>query len=172
MMTLMKRTSLFLVPFAFCAIGISAFIFAGCSREETKESPSAAPTEEPAVHRMQDETYVKTLTADRTRYVELVRERNAIAEKMRAMVEAKKAELKTDDLNKVKAVLDKDPAWKALYAACEQANARVERQRQETLKDVREKLNEGSRAGGQAAAPAPKAGSVPQAASPLKAISK
>ena len=171
MMTLMKRTSLFLVPFAFCAIGISAFIFAGCSREEAKESPSAVPSAA-ATGRMQDATYVKTLTADRTRYVELVRDRNAIADKMRAMVEAKKAELKTDDLSKVKAVLDKDPAYQALYAECEKANARVERQRQETLKDVREKLNEGSRTGGQAAAPASKAGSVPQAASPLKAISK
>ena len=171
-MTLKKRTSLFLVPFAFGAIGISAFIFAGCSREETKESPSAAPTEKPAVHRMQDETYVKTLTADRTRYVELVRDRNAIADKMRAMVEAKKAELKTDDLNKVKAVLDKDPAYRALYAECEKANARVECQRQVALKDVREKLKESSQTGGQAAAPAPQAGSVPKAASPVKVISK
>lgn len=122
---------------------------------------------------MEDESYLKTLSADRARYVALVRDRNAIAEKMRAMVEAKKAELKTDDLGKVKAVLDKDAAWQALYAECEKANARVERQRQEALKDVRKKMNEGkgssSGASGKGSASPLKA---PQKPVPVKKISK
>ena len=171
-MTLKKRTSSFLVPFVLCTMGSLAFVFAGCSREETKVSPSPAPSA-PAANRMEDESYLKTLSADRVRYVALVRDRNAIAEKMRAMVEAKKAELKTDDLDKVKAVLDKDAVWQALYKECEAANARVERQRQEAQKDVRKKMNEskGSLSGtsGKDSASPLKA---PQKPVPVKKISK
>ena len=109
---------------------------AGCRKEEPKRlvDPSSP---ESYVH---DQAFMGGLKAARAKQGELIRERNAIAEKMKGMIEAKKAELKTEDLAKVKAVLDEDPAWQALYVQCTNANEVVRRHRQETLGKVRERI--------------------------------
>ena len=56
------------------------------------------------------------------------------------MIEAKKRELGTDDLAKVKAALDGDPAWKELHRQFEEATAKIEASRKATLKTVRERI--------------------------------
>lgn len=116
-------------------MGAFGLFLVGCEKrpEGAQEVPAVQP-------RHEDAAYQKALSADRVRYAELVRERNAIAEKMKALVEAKKAELKTDDLEKVKAALEVDPTWRALTAACSNAQAYVERQRQVALGDVRARM--------------------------------
>ena len=80
------------------------------------------------------------LAAERVKHSDLMRARNEIARKMEAMIEAKKAEMKTDDLKEIKVELEKDPAWQALYVECTNANARVERHQREVFGKVRERI--------------------------------
>jgi V/A-type H+-transporting ATPase subunit E len=54
--------------------------------------------------------------------------------------EAKKAELKTEDLEKVRVELEKDSAWNDLYSQCTNANAKVEAHSRERLGIVRERI--------------------------------
>lgn len=131
-----QRTSFSLVPFALCAIGISAFIFAGCSK---KEEPPAPPAHAPESY-MNDPVFRGKLADARKEQLKLVRERNAIAERMKAKIEAMKAKLKTDDPSKLKAELEKDPEWNDLHKQCTEANAKVTAQREKTLGTVRERL--------------------------------
>jgi len=129
------RTSLYLVPFALCAIGISAFIFAGCSKEEPPAPPSYAPE-----NYMNDPQFRGKLAGARAEQLKLVRERNVIAEKMKAKIEAMKKKLKTDDPAQLKVELEKDPEWNDLHKQCTAANAKVAAQRKETLKTVRDRI--------------------------------
>ena len=89
---------------------------------------------------MNDTNFTGRLAAERREHVALIRARNAVAERMKAMIEAKKAELKTDDLKAVQAALEKDPAWKDLYSQCTNANAKVEAHARERLGIVRERI--------------------------------
>lgn len=136
MMMLTLSTRAFLVPFALGVMGTCACILAGgCSKEEPQQVDPASPQSY-----MHDEKFLKTLTEDRAEQQKLLRARNDIADRMKAMVEAKKAELKTDDLNKVKEALEKSPDWQDLYAQCTNANAAVMRQRAKLLGDVRKRI--------------------------------
>lgn len=135
-MTLKKRTSLFLVPFVLCAIGTSAFIFAGCSREAEPVSPAGSPTP-PA---MQDPAFRDQLKGLRAERTAALAARDTVVAQMKAKVDAAKAKLKTDDEKLIKAELEKDPEWQSLYTRCTDANAAIEERHQKTLKAVREKL--------------------------------
>lgn len=139
---LKTRASLILVPFALCATGLlTAFVLTGCSREE---APPAAPA--PAVSPSSPESYMhdrvfrEKLSAAQKERQSLLRSRSEIVGEMKAMIDAKKAELGTDDLKKVKEVLDRDPKWQALHVQCTNANAKVEAHRKSTYKTVRERL--------------------------------
>ena len=135
-MIMKYRTRARLVPFALCATGLALLFLAGCRKEEAKpETPASSPESY-----MRDPVFRGKLTAARKEHVKLTRDRNEIVAKMTAMIDAKKGEMKTDDLKAVKAELEKDPAWQALYAACTNANAKVEAQRRRTLSTVRERL--------------------------------
>lgn len=136
-MSVMKiRTSKFLVPFALCVIGCFALVLQGCKKEPEKPVP---PPSSPESY-MNDPEFRGKLAKERRDHVKLVRESNAIAGKMKAKVEALKAKLKIDDPAKLKAELEKDPEWNALYEQCTNANARVEAHRKTTLGIVRERL--------------------------------
>lgn len=117
-------------------MGISAFVFTGCSK---KEEPPAPPPHAPESY-MNDPVFRGKLAEARKEQLKLVRERNTIAGKMKAKVEAMKAKLKTDDPSKLKAELEKDPEWNDLHKQCTNANAKVEAQRKQTLGTVRERL--------------------------------
>ena len=136
MMTLKKRTSLFLVPFALCAIGIGAFVFAGCSREEPKSSPEkAAPSGS-----VGDPAFLGELKKLRVERQKLAATRQQLVEQMKAKVDAAKARLKTDDEKLVKAELEKDPEWRSLYDRCVDANTAIDEQRRKAGDVVREKI--------------------------------
>ena len=122
--------------FALGAMGLSALVLTGCGKK--KEPPKADPSA-PAVY-MKDPEFRGKLAAERKEHQSLVRARNEIAEQMRTMVEAKKNELKTEDVQAVRAALEKDPAWRELYVQCTNANARVTAQRQKAYKVVRERI--------------------------------
>ena len=89
---------------------------------------------------MRDKEFRGKLAAERREHVSLIQDRNAIAEKMKEMIEAKKAELKTEDLEKVRVELEKDPAWNDLYSQCTNANAKVEAHSRKRLGIVRDRI--------------------------------
>ena len=124
------------MPFALCATGALMLSFAGCRKEEEKP---AVPPSSPESY-MRDPVFRGKLSAERKEHVRLTQERNAIIEKMKAMIDAKKAEMKTDDVKTVRAALENDPAWCELYTQCTNATAKVEAQRRKALGTVRERI--------------------------------
>ena len=137
---MMTRTSSFLVPIALCAAGIALLFTEGCRKEQAEVAPAPSSTASAPESYMRDAAFRGDLKARRVEHGRLVQSRNAIAEKMRAMIEAKKAELKTEDLARVKAALEGDSAWQALYVQCTNANAAITAHRRETLGKVRERI--------------------------------
>ena len=151
MMTrLCARTKL--VPFALCATGALMLCLAGCRKEEAK-APEV-PASSPASY-MNDTNFMGRLSADRRERQRLLSERSVTAGKMKAMIDAKKAELATSDLKKVKAALDADPAWQELERQMKAANAKVEEHRRKTLGAVRERITP-ARSDGDVASPVEK----------------
>lgn len=130
------RTSKFLVPFALCAMGIFTLVFTGCERKPEKQEP---PRHAPESY-MNDPEFRGALAERRKTQVKLVRDRNAIAAAMKAKIEAMREKLKTDDPEKLKVELEKDPEWNDLYVRCTNANAKCEANRRGTLGIVRERL--------------------------------
>ena len=123
-----------------------------CGCPSKKDGPPEPDPSSPESY-MRDREFRGRLAAERREHVSLIRGRNAIAEKMKEMVEAKKAELKTDDLEKVRVELEKDPAWNDLYAQCTNANAKVEAHSRKRLGIVRDRIAPAPAVRGDAAAP-------------------
>jgi len=115
---------------------LAAFV-SGCPSK--KEEPPKPDPSSPESY-MNDKEFRGRLEKERKKHVALIRDRNAIAGKMKEMIEAKKAELKTEDLEKVKVELEKDPAWNDLYSQCTNANAKVEAHSRERLGIVRQRI--------------------------------
>ena len=131
---------------AFLAVLLAAV--AGCSREEGNAQPqAAAPEVSPAAPEsyMKDKAFRANLDGQVAKRKELAKARNAIVAQMTEMIEAKKKELGTDDEAKLKAALEKDPAWNELHKRCEDANAAIGENRKETMAVVRERLTRGSK---------------------------
>ena len=118
-----------------CAL-LCAFFCCGCPKK--KEPPPPDPSSPESY--MNDEKFRGRLAEERKAHVALLRDRNAIVERMKSMIEAKKAELKTEDLAVVQTALEKDPAWKDLYSQCTNANAKVEAHSRERLGIVRDRI--------------------------------
>lgn len=89
---------------------------------------------------MKDPVFRKVLVERSEGRKELLKTRMIVVEKMKAMIDAKKAELKTDDLERVRVELEKDPEWRSLYKRCLDANQALEEQRKGTLGVVRERI--------------------------------
>lgn len=115
------------------AMAVACLVFAGCRKEE-KVDPSSPESY------MKDAAFRQKLSAERKARQELLSARAHVVSEMKAMIDAKKKELNTTDLAKVKEELDKDPAWQALYSKCTNANAKVDAHRAAQLKTVRERL--------------------------------
>ena len=117
-----------LLPRAAVFAVLSAFV-CGCPSKKEEQPPDPSSPES----YMNDTNFLGRLSGERREYLLLVRERNAIAEKMKAMVDAKREELKTSDLEKVKTELEKDPAWNDLYTQITNANKKAEAQGRKVL---------------------------------------
>ena len=130
------RTRTRLVPFVLCTIGLALLFLAGCRKEEAKpEIPASSPASY-----MNDPKFRDKLGDQRKARNRIVAERSEYVEKMKAMVDAKKAELKTDDAAKVKAALAESAEWKDLMNRYEELTKRIEDIRREQLKTVRERI--------------------------------
>ena len=132
---LMKRQHLPIIAAAALAA------FAGCSRDDgaPAQGGEAVPPSSPESY-MKDGAFRSKLAEQTAKRDELAAARSAIVAQMTEMIEAKKRELKTDDEAKLKAALEKDPAWNELYKRCQDANAAIGENRAETMAAVRERL--------------------------------
>lgn len=133
---MMKRTSLILVPFALCAMGIATFFIAGCREEEKPSRPVAEP---PSVY-MKDPEFRKTLDAQRAKMKGYLARRAPIVEKMQKMVLDMREKLGTTDDKKVEIELKKDPQWEKLYTELTEINNLFEAVRKETTKIVGKRI--------------------------------
>jgi hypothetical protein len=115
----------------------------GCSRDEGQaQQQAAAPEVSPAAPEsyMKDKAFRAKLDGQVAKRGELASARNTIVAQMTEMIEAKKKELGTDDEAKLKAALEKDPAWNELYRRCQDANTAIGENRKETMAVVRKRL--------------------------------
>ena len=122
---------------AALAAALALVAVAGCSREgDQKAAVSPAAPES----YMKDSEFRGRLDVQAAKRGELAKARSAVVAQMVEMIEAKKKELGTDDEATLKAALEKDPAWRDLYARCQDANAAIGENRKETMAIVRERL--------------------------------
>ena len=135
----LRRGSRIVLWTAIAAVLVGLFLYVYARRRDAKPQAAAVDPASPESY-MHDKEFRGKLAKERKEHVALIRDRNAIAEKMKAMIEAKKAELKTDDLKVVQSALEEDPAWKDLYAQCTNANAKVEAHGRDRLRMVRERI--------------------------------
>ena len=135
----LRRGSRIVLWTAIAAVLAGLFLYIYARRRDAKPQAAAVDPASPESY-MNDKEFRGRLAKERREHVALIRDRNAIADKMQAMVDAKKAELKTDDLKVVQAALEKDPAWNDLYAQCTNANAKVEAHGRDRLRMVRERI--------------------------------
>ena len=115
--------------------------FAGCSRDEKASAGDGAAVSPAAPESyMKDSEFRGRLDGQTAKRGELAKARNAIVAQMSEMIEAKKKELGTGDEAVLKAALEKDPAWRELYARCQDVNAAIGENGRETMAIVRERL--------------------------------
>ena len=121
------------------AAALALAAVAGCSREGDK---AAAPAVSPAAPEsyMKDREFRSMLDGQVAKRGELAKARSTVVAQMSEMIEAKKKELGTDDEATLKAALEKDPAWRDLYARCQDANAAIGENQAKTISAVRERL--------------------------------
>lgn len=118
-------------------MGLVVLFLSGCRKEEAKPE---VPASSPASY-MNDTNFMGRLSADRRERQKLLSARTVLVGKMKAMIDAKKAELGAADLKAIKAELDADPAWQELERQMKAANAKVEEHRKKTLEAVRERIS-------------------------------
>ena len=133
------RAASMMPPLPATSLIVAALCVLLCGCPSKKEEPPKPDPYSPESY-MNDKEFRGRLAKERKEHVALIRDRNAIAEKMKAMIDAKRSELKTDDLEKVKVELEKDPAWNDLYSQCTNANAKVEAHSRERLGIVRQRI--------------------------------
>ena len=118
---------------AVVVAGAILCVLTGCNRESAElSSPESY---------MKDENFIKTLEAQRRRQGELEAAHRKLAEQMTAMIEAKKKELKTEDLDKVRLELEKNEEWKSLYDRCLDAATAAKENRRKTEGIVRTRIS-------------------------------
>ena len=118
---------------AVVVAGAILCVLTGCNRESAElSSPESY---------MKDKNFVKTLEDQRRRQGELEAAHRKLAEQMTAMIEAKKKELKTEDLDKVRLELEKNEEWKSLYNRCLDAATAARENRRKTEGIVRKRIS-------------------------------
>lgn len=106
---------------AVVTVGAVVCTLTGCSREDVPESSPESY--------MNDSAFMKTLETMKREQGELAAAHHKLAERMKALIEEAKKKLKTEDLGKVKAELEKSDEWKSLYSRCQDAATAVKESR-------------------------------------------
>jgi len=89
---------------------------------------------------MNDEKFLGKLEKMREERLDLMQARAKLVDKMKTMVDAKRAELPGADDAAVKAALERDPEWVSLRRRCEDMNAVIAEANRRSMKTVRERL--------------------------------
>ena len=118
---------------AMVAAGAVLCVLTGCTRE------SAEPSSPESY--MKDEGFLKALEDQRRLQGELNAAHRKLAAQMAAMIEAKKKELKTEDLEKVRLELEKNEEWKQLHRRCLDAATAARENRSKTEGIVRKRIS-------------------------------
>jgi len=131
------------------AVALAALV--GCSRDDgaSAQGGAAVPPSSPESY-MKDGAFRSKLSEQTAKRGELASARGAIVAQMTEMIEAKRkalgiagapgSALSPGDEAKLKAELEKDPAWNELYKRCQDANAAIAENRRDTMAAVRERL--------------------------------
>jgi hypothetical protein len=118
---------------ATVAVACGFCVFTGCGRQEPpKSSPHSY---------MKDQTFVDTLKEQKRIQGELVAAHNKLASRMAELIEAKKKELKTEDLEKVRLALEQSEEWKSLHKRCLDAATAIKENRKKTEDIVRKRIS-------------------------------
>ncbi len=137
---MMKCASSYLVPCAFGVAGLVLLCLVGCGERAASEPAAEASPKTAAQHRMEDPVYRKQLDGQLAARNELASVRGRLVAQMEAMVAAaRKAQPGADDAA-IKAALEKDPAWRSLYARVLDVNAALEDNRKQSQEIVRNRL--------------------------------
>lgn len=123
-----------LLPRAAVCVVLLAFVCGCPSKEEQPPDPSSPESY------MNDTNFLGRLSAERREYLLKIRDRNKISDRMKAMVDAKMKEMNTEDPEKVKVELEKDPVWNDLYTQITNANAQAEALRKKILGTARNRI--------------------------------
>ena len=118
---------------AVVAIGAALCTLTGCNREDV---PASSPESY-----MSDPTFMKALSEMRRQEGQLVAAHSQLAEKMKTLAEEAKKKLKTEDLVKVKAELEKSGEWKSLYSRCQDAATAIKECRRKKEAFVRKRIS-------------------------------
>jgi hypothetical protein len=118
---------------ALVTVGAVVCTFTGCNREDVpKSSPESY---------MNDSAFMKTLDAMRREQAELAAAHHKLAAQMKVLVAEAKQKLKTEDLGKIKAELEKSDEWKSLYSRCQDAATAVKESRRKMEAFVRKRIS-------------------------------
>jgi hypothetical protein len=90
---------------------------------------------------MNDSAFMKTLQDMKREQGELAAVHHKLAAKMKALAEEAKKKLKTEDLGKIKAELEKSDEWKSLYSRCQDAATAVKESRRKMEAFVRKRIS-------------------------------
>lgn len=118
---------------ATVAVACGLGVFSGCSREEP---PKSAPESY-----MKDKAFLDTLKKEKNQQNGLIAAHRKLADKMAAMIEAKKKELKTDDLEKVRQALEQVEEWNSLHRRCQDAATAIKENRKKIEDIVRKRIS-------------------------------
>ena len=121
---MMKRTKFRFVPFALCATGLLAIVFAGCDRKDEAVAKAVEPpANSPAVY-MNDTNFLARLDEKRGELKAIVKERAPLVKRMEELV--KEHGEKLADLQKI-------PEWGELHKKVVALNAKYEEVRKRQL---------------------------------------
>lgn len=133
---MIKRTSQYLVALTFSVIAMGSVFFAGCSRDEAVDVPTADP---PSVY-MKDPVFTNALAVQRAARHRLLSSRDKLIAEMEARVKAMREKMKGMSDEVVKAELEKDPAWNSLVKRVSDLNAAFDENRKATTKIVGDRI--------------------------------
>lgn len=130
----MIREKVFKSACVVCATLIAAFcMLGGCSREEADASSPKSY--------MNDKAFIDDLKVLKRATDELRAAHAKLAAEMADMIEAAKKKLKTDDLAKVRAELEKSEKWNSLKDRCEDAATALKESIRKTENVVRKRIS-------------------------------
>lgn len=128
------RTSLNLVPFVLCTIGLVTICICGCGKDENKKTNAAPVADSPSVY-MKDKEFRKQLNDLFVARKKIAAEQYQISEKINALAKDLVEKKQASDLRAAYEKLEKEqnPEWVKLKKELEEVKAKLAANRKETF---------------------------------------